>query len=328
MECRLCLDAVLDDASCEDAQLVFPCTCAAPVHVGCLRKWQAVQAQQHVDERRSTDESEARTATCEVCGARLITAGRRTQPFASTAICRAHGGFGKVALRRVPTLSRNTRNFSEFSASEGQQLEVLEQDSTGEFFRVRALKAHRYREEGTIAVAEGWIRHTYLEWPSDCEDIAAASTPAPRMPPAYSGGAAEELLRLLGTTPSQEEEEEEEEPPESFAFDPDDDGMQLRPVVETEVQPTEASGTTSEDGEDPPQVVFDPDSTEIQFRRAVVQPTEVRPGDEVATVQPTTHFASGGYPTSSQEAADATGLTDAEAAAGLHEAVSEFAAVL
>lgn len=90
-----------------------------------------------------------------------------------------------MALRRVPTLSRATRNFSEFSASEGQELDVLEQDASGEFFRVRALKARKYREEGMVSVAEGWIRHTYLEWPAESQELVAASVPVPRMPPAY-----------------------------------------------------------------------------------------------------------------------------------------------
>jgi len=69
---------------------------------------------------------------------------------------------------------------------EGQQLDVLEQDSSGEFFRVRAHKAPRYREEGSVTVAEGWIRHIYLEWPKDSHDLIAATISAPRMPPAYS----------------------------------------------------------------------------------------------------------------------------------------------
>lgn len=123
---------------------------------------------------------------CEVCGAWLITSGARARPVADTATCRAHGGQGKVALRRVPTLSRASRNFSEFSVMDGQQLEVLEQDGSGEFFRVRARKAPRYREEGTVAVTEGWIRHIYLEWPTETRSLMAAATPSPRMPPAYA----------------------------------------------------------------------------------------------------------------------------------------------
>merc|ERR1712232_612765 len=90
--------------------------------------------------------------------------------------------------RRVPTLSRATRNFSEFSASEGQELEVFEQDTTGEFFRVRAVKARKYRDhnedEETAAVVEGWIRHVYLEWPEEAQGSSVASMPAPRMAPA------------------------------------------------------------------------------------------------------------------------------------------------
>lgn len=185
MDCRLCLDTVLESASGEDAILTFPCDCSAPVHIGCLRHWQDVQVYQAISARRSFDESTARADTCEVCGARLVTAGDRERPFASTAICRAHGGFGLVALRRVPTLSRATRNFTEFSAAEGQHVEVLERDSTGEFYRVRATKARRYREEGTVSVAQGWLRHVYLEWPEEIRDVAASSTAAPRMPAAY-----------------------------------------------------------------------------------------------------------------------------------------------
>merc|ERR1719236_52129 len=100
--------------------------------------------EQAATSRRSPDEARARAVTCEVCGAHLVTDGSRQRPFASTAICRAHGGFGKVALRRVPTLSRDSRNFSEFSMAEGQQVDVLEQDASGEFFRVRAHVAQRY----------------------------------------------------------------------------------------------------------------------------------------------------------------------------------------
>mmetsp|Transcript_11854 Transcript_11854/g.21503 ORF Transcript_11854/g.21503 Transcript_11854/m.21503 type:complete len:251 (-) Transcript_11854:189-941(-) len=184
MECRLCLDAVLDDAGPEEGELIFPCSCRMPVHRGCLDRWQAVQLQQVLDQHRSVQESVARALTCEVCGARLVTNGTRILPLAGTAICRAHGGVGKVALRRVPTLSRDSRNFSEYSASEGQELEVIEQDTSGEFFRVRVRNAARYREDGAIASAEGWIRHVYLEWPEGSQ--AAASMPPPCMPPAYA----------------------------------------------------------------------------------------------------------------------------------------------
>ncbi|CAK0827660.1 unnamed protein product [Prorocentrum cordatum] len=160
MECRLCLHAVLEDASPEDAALAFPCDCrGSPVHWGCLRRWQQAQVQRAAEAARSADEARARAATCEVCGARLAAAGGRKRPLAERAVCRAHGGEGKVALRRVPTLSRASRNFSEFSAADGQEVEVLEQDDTGEFFRVRARKAPRYREQGSAALAEGWIRH-------------------------------------------------------------------------------------------------------------------------------------------------------------------------
>eukprot|EP00928_Gymnodinium_smaydae_P049113 TRINITY_DN32924_c0_g1_i1.p1 TRINITY_DN32924_c0_g1~~TRINITY_DN32924_c0_g1_i1.p1 ORF type:complete len:275 (+),score=44.79 TRINITY_DN32924_c0_g1_i1:24-827(+) len=185
-DCRLCLDAVLEDDIPENCALIYPCDCAAPVHVGCLRRWQEVQVQRSSGQRRSSDESSARASTCEICGARLVLVGKRQRLFARTAICRPHGGFGLVALRRVPTLSRASRHFAEFSAADGQEVEVLEQDVSGEFFRVRALKARRYREEGTVAVAQGWIRHIYLEWPSASQEEIEAATPAPRMPAAYA----------------------------------------------------------------------------------------------------------------------------------------------
>lgn len=184
-ECRLCLDAEYDAAEGEDGRLVYPCLCAAPVHVACLRRWQAAKQEQALEERRTADEARARAATCEVCNAQLVLDGERAKPFSGTAICRAHGGFGKVALRRVPTMSRAHRNFSDSAVSEGQQVEVLEQDITGEFFRIRASKAPRYREEGTVAVAEGWIRSAYLEWPSESQHLASAAVPEPRRPPAY-----------------------------------------------------------------------------------------------------------------------------------------------
>eukprot|EP00413_Alexandrium_margalefii_P042282 CAMPEP_0204593102 /NCGR_PEP_ID=MMETSP0661-20131031/51320_1 /ASSEMBLY_ACC=CAM_ASM_000606 /TAXON_ID=109239 /ORGANISM="Alexandrium margalefi, Strain AMGDE01CS-322" /LENGTH=224 /DNA_ID=CAMNT_0051603387 /DNA_START=29 /DNA_END=700 /DNA_ORIENTATION=- len=187
-ECRLCLQEegeALEEG--EGDRLVWPCLCSTPVHLSCLSRWRQAQRQQAVEDGRSQDEFVARATTCDVCGARLITDGSpRPRPFASSAVCRAHGGFGKVALRRIPTLSRASRNFSEFSASEGQVLEVLEQDASGEFFRVRAKQAKRYREDGVVAVAEGWVRHTYLEWPEECRSAASAAIAAPRRPPAYA----------------------------------------------------------------------------------------------------------------------------------------------
>ena len=182
LECRLCLAAVRDEAEGPEAELCFPCNCRAPVHRGCLVQWQRVQEQQLMEQRHSFDEAQARMNTCEVCGARLLPGQKRSKPQLGSAVCRAQGGTGKVALRRVPTLSRATRNFYDFSATDGQQLDVLEQDATGEFFRVRAKKAHRYRGEGTTAVAEGWIRHVYLDW--QCDLSNQSWLPPPRMPAA------------------------------------------------------------------------------------------------------------------------------------------------
>eukprot|EP00445_Apocalathium_hangoei_P031220 CAMPEP_0203927302 /NCGR_PEP_ID=MMETSP0359-20131031/66729_1 /ASSEMBLY_ACC=CAM_ASM_000338 /TAXON_ID=268821 /ORGANISM="Scrippsiella Hangoei, Strain SHTV-5" /LENGTH=345 /DNA_ID=CAMNT_0050856039 /DNA_START=42 /DNA_END=1079 /DNA_ORIENTATION=- len=209
-ECRLCLDSVLDDAKTEEeGRLTFPCSCSAPVHIGCLVRWQEAQGERAVEEQRSIDEYVARASTCEVCGARLVTDGVRPRPLATSAICRAHGGIGKVALRRVPTVSRASRNFSEFAAVEGQELEIIEQDTSGEFYRVRALKAQRYREEGTVSVAEGWIRHIYLEWPK--EVAATASMPAPRMPAAFDASGRGPGLEEDDEVGEEWEEGEEEE---------------------------------------------------------------------------------------------------------------------
>mmetsp|Transcript_37750 Transcript_37750/g.87347 ORF Transcript_37750/g.87347 Transcript_37750/m.87347 type:complete len:197 (+) Transcript_37750:23-613(+) len=181
LECRLCLSSVLEDADGVEGQLCFPCNCTAPVHHGCLSRWQQVRRDQVLEQHHSVDEAQAHARTCEVCGARFLPHGARANPPVRSAICRVQGGTGKVALRRVPTLSRATRNFSDFSAGDGQQLEVIEQDVTGEFFRVRAMRAQRYRGEGTTAVAEGWIRHVYL-------DISHCALPSPRMPPAFVSG--------------------------------------------------------------------------------------------------------------------------------------------
>merc|ERR1712187_281818 len=171
-ECRLCLDSTLEGASASDAELIRPCQCSSFVHRGCLKRWQDVQQEQFLQSRRSTDESIARAGTCEVCCSRLVTTGDRLEPPAKKAVCRAHGGSGKVSLRRFPTISRDSRNFSAYAASEGQEIEVLEQDESGEFFRVRIPNAARYREEGQIQAAEGWIRHTYLEWSVDSQSVA------------------------------------------------------------------------------------------------------------------------------------------------------------
>merc|ERR1711870_126016 len=48
------------------------------------------------------------------------------------------------------------------------------------------MQAARYREEGTVQVTEGWIRHTYLEWPNDMKEEASRALPTPKMPPAYN----------------------------------------------------------------------------------------------------------------------------------------------
>merc|ERR1712083_285251 len=63
-----------------------------------------------------------------------------------------------------------------FSAKEGQELEVLELDPTGEFFRVRALGAERYRGSDSVSVAEGWLRKCYLEWSGVAADPTTATT--------------------------------------------------------------------------------------------------------------------------------------------------------
>lgn len=190
-ECRLCLDSVLEGVSAFDAELIQPCLCCSSVHRGCLNRWQDVQVEQFSQSRRSMEESRARANTCEICGARLVVAGGRLEAPATKAVCRAHGGFGKVSLRKFPTLSRDARNFSDYAASEGQELQVLEQDESGEFFRVRALNAAKYREEGQIQVAEGWIRHAYLEWPVDARPLAHGLS-VPRMPPAYADSTTDE----------------------------------------------------------------------------------------------------------------------------------------
>lgn len=205
-ECRLCLDAVLDCVSAAEARLAHPCNCCAPVHIGCLRRWHAAQLERACLERHSRDEHAARAATCEICGARLVFEGSRAAPLARTATCRAPSQ-GTVALRRIPTLSRAWRNFSEYAAVIGQELEVLEQDASGEFFRVRVRNAQRYRECGSTSVAEGWIRHIYLEWPTNrlCAE-AKASFPAPRVAtvfvmshhgPVYDAPVPDELISLV-----------------------------------------------------------------------------------------------------------------------------------
>jgi len=147
-----------------------------------MAEWQQSRWWQLLEHGFDYDEAHARIDTCEVCGARWMPRGR-PKPLAPFALCRALGGSQKVALRRFPTLSRATRNFSDFAASHGQRLEVLEQDVTGEFFRVRLASAALYRGEGTTATAEGWIRHVYLEF--ETEDVAAR-LPTPTMPPAYA----------------------------------------------------------------------------------------------------------------------------------------------
>lgn len=173
-ECRLCLEEVLEGADAQGGgRLVHPCTCRSAVHVDCLLQWQAVQLQ---CPERSFAENSARAATCEVCGSLWSIGGERPLPPTRTAICRAHGGWGKVALRRVPTAARDHGVFSEFSALEGQELEVLELDSSGDFFRVRALGAQRYHESTSVSVAEGWIRRCYLEWPGTTPDPSTAAT--------------------------------------------------------------------------------------------------------------------------------------------------------
>jgi len=173
-ECRLCLQEVLEGAAADDGGLlVRPCSCRSAVHVDCLAQWRA--AQMHRMDR-SMEENSGRAATCEICGALWSVDGQRELLPTRTAICRAHGGFGKVALRRVPTAARDHGVFSEFSAKEGQELEVLELDSSGDFFRVRALGAERYHGSSSVAVAEGWLRRCYLEWPGVSPDPATAAT--------------------------------------------------------------------------------------------------------------------------------------------------------
>lgn len=172
-ECRLCLEELLEGADADGGRLIHPCTCRSAVHVDCLVQWQAVQMQWP---GRSLAERSARASTCEVCGSLWSVNGDRPSLPTRIAICRAHGGLDKVALRRVPTASREHGVFSEFSAAEGQELEVLELDGTGEFFRVRAFGAQSYHGSSSVAVAEGWIRRCYLEWPGVSPDPSSAAT--------------------------------------------------------------------------------------------------------------------------------------------------------
>merc|ERR1712079_283342 len=153
--------------------LVHPCNCHSAVHLECLAQWRASQLRR---EDRSYEENTARSATCEVCGSLWSVDGHREMLPTQRAICRAHGGFGKVALRRVPTASREHGVFSEFSAKEGQDLEVLELGHSGEFFRVRAVDAEFYHGSTCVSVAEGWIRRCYLEWPGVSPDPSTAAT--------------------------------------------------------------------------------------------------------------------------------------------------------
>lgn len=173
-ECRLCLEEVLEGATSDGGgRLVRPCRCRSAVHVECLERWRVAQQQR---DDRSSAENAARAATCEVCGSLWSVDGQREVLPTQRAICRAHGGDGKVALRRVPTAARENGVFSEFSAKEGQELDVLELDRSGEFFRVRASDAERYHGHDSVAVAEGWIRRCYLEWPGVSPDASTAAT--------------------------------------------------------------------------------------------------------------------------------------------------------
>mmetsp|Transcript_108251 Transcript_108251/g.170674 ORF Transcript_108251/g.170674 Transcript_108251/m.170674 type:complete len:225 (-) Transcript_108251:129-803(-) len=173
-ECRLCLEAVLEGADPNgDGRLVHPCSCRSPVHVSCLARWREAQLR---NERRPLEESIARAATCEICGTLWSADGVRVKPPVCLATCRAHGGLGKVALRRIPTSSRDNAVFSEFSAMEGQELEVLEIDTTGEYFHVRAADAQRYHGSTHVTVAQGWLRRCYLEWPGNAPDPSTAAT--------------------------------------------------------------------------------------------------------------------------------------------------------
>ncbi|CAJ1434965.1 unnamed protein product, partial [Effrenium voratum] len=126
-DCRLCLCADRDDAPGNAGQLCLPCDCRSPVHLGCVSEWQQARWWQLLEHGFDFDEAYARINTCEVCGARWMPRGR-VPPPKSHATCRAFGGSGKVALRRFPTVSRATRNFSDYGVVEGQRLQLLEQD--------------------------------------------------------------------------------------------------------------------------------------------------------------------------------------------------------
>lgn len=173
-ECRLCLEEVLEDVDPTDGGLLLrPCNCKSAVHKDCLARWRAAQLTRA---DRSYAENNARASTCEVCGSLWSVDGIREALPTRIAICRAHGGFRKVALRRVPTDSREHAVFSDWAASEGQELEVLELDRTGQFFRVRATNSQRYHGVDAAAVAEGWLRRCYLEWPGVFPDASNAAT--------------------------------------------------------------------------------------------------------------------------------------------------------
>lgn len=175
--CRFCFDVTcgLDEFD----PLVNPCNCSAPIHLQCLRRWQRVQLDSAP--RPSRESTAARAATCEVCGALLIVDGERVKPPMRTAICRADALMPtpndpevivnhelrpkKVALRRFPASVESPNVFSGSSVEGGQAVEVLEQDASGEFFRVRML--NDAGPDGMLhcpAGVEGWIQHVYLEW--------------------------------------------------------------------------------------------------------------------------------------------------------------------
>jgi len=199
--CRICFEPQC--AINDSFELVRPCNCNEPVHVQCLQRWQTVQIEQAA--QPSKEAAAAKAATCEICGALLCLDGKRTKPAFRVAICRpdalqpiANGvGTGhhgsrrmKIPLRRFPASTHAANAFSGSSVESGQQLEVLEQDASGEFYRVRVLNASKYQdpqghnlEEGSVAVAQGWIQHVYIEWPGNVSESCGLATSHPRNPP-------------------------------------------------------------------------------------------------------------------------------------------------
>lgn len=200
--CRICFEnrCPIDNSR----ELILPCNCSSPIHVECLRRWQQVQIEQAPP--ASKEAVAARAATCEVCGALLCMDGTRVKPPMRIAICRpdalepianavglkkkCEAPRGKVPLRRFPASTSATNVFTGSSVEGGQQLEVIEPDTSGEFFRVRVLNASKYQEPqghnvdaNPVAVAQGWIHHVYLDWPGSAFSNWTPPNSHPENPP-------------------------------------------------------------------------------------------------------------------------------------------------